>query len=113
MRAPRGKAWDRVLERYFLAHGLPLRWDAAARRFVGLAGFDISRRSPYNEESLWQRMPEFFKRSEKDKTGEAISIVANSRYGDSVDDCLVVIRLGALAPMLKALYESDKERWSA
>lgn len=112
MRAPQEAAWNRTLERYFVACGLPIRWDGVAQRFQGIAGHALSRINPYKEDAIWAKMPMYLKRREQDEQKQAIVIVANRKYGDSVDDSIVVLRLGTFAPMLKAFYEADKERWS-
>lgn len=114
MKAPRAasKGWEKVLERYLIAHGLPIRWDGLRKRFFGIAGHSISRINPYDEDAIWATMPMYLKRYEKNTEKQAIVVVTNRRYGDSVDDSMVVLRLGTFAPMLKALYEADKERWT-
>jgi hypothetical protein len=60
-------------------------------------------------------MPEYVKRyelPERNREGKQVVIFATNRqYGDSVEDTLVVMRLGTFAPMLKALIAQDKERW--
>lgn len=60
-------------------------------------------------------MPEYVKKYEsKDRNSEGKQVVilaTNRQYGDSVEDTLVVMRLGAFAPMLKAFIQQDTERW--
>jgi hypothetical protein len=118
MRAPKEEAgrWERTLERYMVAHGIPLRWDGLAKRYTGIAGHLFARLNPKVEENMWANMPRYVRRYEqqdKNETGKQVVIFATNRnYGDSVDDSIVVMRLGTFAPMLKAFIQSDKERWS-
>lgn len=110
MRAPTERAWERVLTRYFSAHNVPLKWDGLHKRFTGIAGHNFARINPYNEESAWARMPNRFSARETGSDNTVI-FVTNRKYGDSVDDSFVVLRLGTFLPMLKALVDTDKERW--
>lgn len=117
MRASREAAsgWERVLTRYFAATGIPLRWEYGRRRFEGISGHLFARLNPAREEALWANIPKFVRKYESDDTNPSslpvIIFVTNRRYGDSVEDSLVVMRLGAFAPMLKSFVDSDKERW--
>lgn len=104
--------WERLLERYFVSYGLPLRWNGVHKRFTGIARHTVSRINPYDPDTIWARMPMYLKRYEQHTEKQAIVVVTNRRYGDSVDDSIVVLRLGTFAPMLKAFYEADKERWT-
>jgi hypothetical protein len=66
------------------------------------------------EEPAWPRMPQMVRNYER-KTASDISkpvivLVTNRNYGDSIDDTLVVMRLGTALPMLKAFIDTDKER---
>lgn len=117
MRAARESrnGWEKALSRYFAAHAVDLRWDYASRRFTGIAGHIFARLNPQKEDNVWKRMPEYVKRyeqSDRNSEGKQVVIFATNRqYGDSVEDTLVVMRLGTFAPMLKALINQDKERW--
>jgi hypothetical protein len=117
MRAARESrnGWEKALSRFFAAHGIKLGWDYPSRRFVGIAGHIFARINPQKEENVWKRMPEYVKRYEKpDRNSEGKQVVifaTNRQYGDSVEDTLVVLRLGTFAPMLKAFIENDRERW--
>ena len=104
-------AWERTLTRYFAAHGVPLSWDGWHKRFVGVAGHAFSRMNPRSEEGVWTRMPEYVKKYEKLTDKQVVVFVTNRQYGDSVDDSLVVMRMGTFTPMLKALVDGDRERW--
>lgn len=115
MKPPRevGSRWENVLTRYFAAVGIPLRWEYVKRRFVGISGHEFARLNPKagKEENVWTRMPEYVRKYEAN--GKQVVIFATNRqYGDSVDDSLVVLRLGTFIPMLKALVDNDKERWT-
>lgn len=117
MRAPKeGKErWERTLTRYFAAYSVPLRWSYPARRFQGVAGHLFARLNPQNEDKMWQLMPQTIRKyeNERNPNGKQVVIFAtNRRYGDSIDDSLVVMRMGTFIPMLKALVDSDKERWN-
>jgi hypothetical protein len=58
-------------------------------------------------------MPEYMRKYERLADGKQVIIFATNRgYGDSVDDSLVVLRMGTFAPMLKAFVDQDKERWT-
>lgn len=117
MRAPKeaGEAWERTLTRFFAAHGVPLRWDYVSRRFHGLAGHNVARINPAKEDNVWQNMPQYVRKYEypdRNKESKQVMVfVTNKRYGDSVDDTLVVMRLGTLMPMLKSMVDKDPERW--
>jgi|TARA_R110000823_G_scaffold154116_3_gene285006 hypothetical protein len=116
MIAPKNKndTWEKVISRYLTACGLFVRWDGHAKRFFGVAGHKIVRMNPYAQpENIWLKMPYTLKTYEKqrnDKDQAPIIIVANRKYGDSVEDSIVVTRLGTFAPMLKAFVDSDPER---
>jgi hypothetical protein len=60
-------------------------------------------------------MPEYIRKYEQpDKNKESKQVVVlatNRKYGDSIDDTLVVMRLGTFIPMLKAMIQQDRERW--
>lgn len=116
MKPPKeGPAWERVLTRYFAAVGIPLRWLYQKRRFIGVSGHEFARLNPKSskEASVWTLMPEYVRKYERNSDGKQVVIfVTNRQYGDSVDDSLVVLRMGAFIPMLKALVDSDKERWT-
>lgn len=117
MRAARESrnGWEKALSRFFAAHAIKLDWNYQSRRFEGVAGHIFARLNPQKEENVWKRMPEYVKRYEKpDKNSEGKQVVilaTNRQYGDSVEDTLVVMRLGTFAPMLKAFINNDKERW--
>ena len=111
MKAPSESAWESTLSRYFAANSIPLRWDAYRKRFLGVAGHSVARLNPRSEAYVWARMPELFGRFEKDDRN-VIVFVTNKVYGDTVDDSFVVMRIGTFIPMMKALVESDRERWS-
>ena len=105
-------AWERTLARFFMAHGVALTWDGKFKRFRGVAGHEFVRLNPQVEERVWARMPEYVKKYERMQTGKQVVVfVTNKQYGDTVDDSLVVMRMGAFAPLLKALVEADRERW--
>jgi len=106
--------WERLIARYFSAEALPLTWDGAKRRYTGIAGHEIARVNSSDPANLgtWKKLPERFKYVEDRTDKRVILIVNNARFGDGVEDSLVVMRLGTLTPLLKALVNNDKERWS-
>lgn len=117
MKAPHegDNRWERVLSRYFHACNIPVQWEYQTRRFEGLSGFEIARINPKagSEERVWQRMPESirdFERRQTETHRELVILVTNRQYGDSVEDSIVVTRLGAYAPLLKAFLTSNPER---
>jgi len=103
------RAWDKTLSRYFSAVGIPLSWDARAKRFTGVAGHVFARRNPRSEADVWKRMPEYVRRLGSDN---AVIFITNKQYGDSIDDSFVVMQIRTFIPMMKALVDSDKERWT-
>ena len=109
------KGWEGVLTRFFIAVRLPLRWNPVRKRFVGFSGHTFIRLNPRAETGTWARMPDLIRRYEDGRIGDpsrnVIAIVASRSYGDNVEDCLVVMRLGTLVPALQALLESDRERY--
>lgn len=115
MKSVHEPAWERTLARYFAANGLPLRWDGVAKRFRGISGHMFGRLNPDKEERVWPRMPKYMHDIESQSSNPdgraAILFITNKKYGDSVDDSMVVMRLGTLIPMLKSLYYSDRERY--
>lgn len=106
------QAWERTLSRYFAAHGVDLRWSYPARRFLGVAGHTFARLNPKKEDKMWSRMPDYIRKYETADGKQVVIIATNRGYGDSVDDSMVVMRLGTFIPMLKALIETDRERWT-
>ena len=110
----RARDWERIVARYFAAVGLPLRWDGSKLRYYGIARHEIARvnSSTPAEQGTWKKMPERFKYIEDKTDKNVIMIVNNARFGDGVEDSLVVMRLGTFGPLMKALYDSDKERWT-
>ena len=117
MKASREAAsgWERVLTRYFAALGIPLRWDYGTRRFTGVSGHLFARLNPAKEDAMWANIPKYVRKYESSEhNGSSVPVVifvTNRTYGDSVDDSLVVMRLGTFAPMFKSFVDSDKERW--
>lgn len=113
MKSPKEGSWESVLTRFFAVHGLRVRWSYPHRRFIGIAGHAFARLNPYNEDKMWELMPQHLKQYEARSEGKQVVIFAtNRRYGDSVDDTIVVMRLGTFMPMLKALVNSDPGRWT-
>ena len=116
MRAPKeaDNGWEKALTRFFAAHSLPLQWNYRTRRFTGIAGHLFARMNPSLESKMWCNMPRWVREYETDSAnpdGKGVVIFAtNRRYGDSIDESLVVMRLGTFIPMLKALTQY-KERW--
>ena len=104
------QSWDKLLARYLTSNGIPLTWDWVAKRFTGVAGHRFARKNPKSEAQVWARMPEYMNRLGKTEDNVVV-FVTNKQYGDSVDDSYVVMRLGTFIPMMKALLESDKERY--
>lgn len=103
------KGWERKLTRYLHAHSLPLQWNYSTRRFSGLPGFSIARINPLVEDNAWASMPKrvlSYESRERNPSGDPVIVfVTNKRYGDSIDDSMVVLRLGAFIPMLKAFVK--------
>lgn len=115
MKSPKetGGRWESTLTRYFAAYGIPIRWDGIHKRFTGFRKHTVKRinpSSPTAEGNQWRLMPQNLRKAEVDGQ-RAILIVSSKRYGDEVEDSIVVMRLGTASPMLKALIDNDKERW--
>lgn len=114
MRSVSEKSWERALSRYLHAQSLPFKWDAVAKRFTGLHGHMIARINPYSEEEAWKQMPKrirgYESRDRNPERRKVIVFVTNSKYGDSIDDTLVVMRVGTLIPMLKAYNDTLDRR---
>lgn len=112
MRSVREGGWEKTLSRYFAALNIPLRWEYRSRRFTGISGFAFSRINPYKEEAIWARMPEYINKYEHLEPGKQVVVfVTTRRYGDTVDDSLVLMRMGTFTKLIKSLVDSDKERW--
>lgn len=118
MRAPKekGTRWENVISRFFSASGIPLTWEPVKKRFTGIRRHAIGRVNPSAKtgldgmDSAWRLMPQYLRKIEADGDN-GILIVTNLRYGDQVEDSIVVLRLGTFTPMLKAFIDADKERW--
>jgi len=115
MRPVREKAgaWERLIVRYFSTYMIPLKWDYPSRSFRGIAGYRILRSNPKTEtESKWNLIPQKLKQYETERSNgkPPIIIMTNNQYGDSVDDMIVVMKLGTFMPMLKEWYQADPER---
>lgn len=111
MKSPTEPNWEKTLSRYLAANGIPLAWNPVSKRYEGVAGHTFARLNPRLEEGAWARMPHRMSRIDA-KEDNLVMFVTNKMYGDSVDDNFVVMRLGTFIPMMKALVESDRERWS-
>ena len=113
MKAPAERFWESTLTRYFAAIGIPLRWNGAYKCFTGVRKHTVKRINPSSltaEGNQWRLMPQNLRKAEEGGN-RAILIVSSKRYGDEVEDSIVVMRLGTASPMLKALIDNDKERW--
>lgn len=118
MRAPRltgdDGRWERTIARYMTTFGLPMKWNYKQRKFTGLHGFTFKRVAPMrartDESQSWVNIPRTFKELEAQHRN-LIVVVTNRHYGDSIEDSLVVTRLGTFMPLLQALVENDRERW--
>lgn len=113
MKSPKegDERWERTLSRYFAANGIPLTFYYQVRRFVGVAGHTFARLNPKKDVNVWARMPDYIAKYEKNKK-QVVLFVTNRHYGQSVDSSFVVMRMETFVPMLKALIDSDKERWT-
>jgi hypothetical protein len=115
MKAVKEPAWEKTLARYFAANGLPLQWNGLAKRYRGIAGHMFARLNPDKEEQMWVRLPKYLRDIESPGSNpdgkSAVLFITNKKYGDSVDDSIVVMRLGTFIPMIKSMYYSDRERY--
>jgi hypothetical protein len=111
MRMPKeGPGLARTIARYMTAEGVPVKWDAADWQFRGLSGVLMKKMNPSAGEGAWARMPEFFKRHEKDSDLPLVLIVASKRYGENVSDAFVIMRISTLVRWLGPLVKFDRER---
>lgn len=105
MRSVSEKNWERTIVRYLNAHAIPIKWDGLAKRFTGIKGHCIARINPRVEQNAWALMPQRLRQYEapdrNSYSDNVILLVTNRMYGDSVDDTIVVMRLGTFIPMLK------------
>lgn len=117
MKAPRQSgdkgAWERTISRYLTANKVPVLWDYTQRKFTGIHGYTLKRIAPmrarYDTSQSLSGLPEFF----RDHAGEPnlVVIVTNRKYGDDLEDSLVVMRLGTFGPMFATHITSDRERY--
>lgn len=119
MRSPRKTGddgrWERTVARCFNAFGIPVQWDYSRRRFIGLSGINIKRiapmRSRLDDSQSLTTLPRTIRIMEESGEQNPIIVVTNRHYGDTVEDSLVVLRLGSFLPMLAVFVESDRERY--
>lgn len=52
-----------------------------------------------------------FERRQRDSQQSLIILVTNKQYGDSIDDSIVVTRLGSYVQLLKAFIDKEPERY--
>jgi hypothetical protein len=117
MKAPRGSGdtgtWERTLSRFLTVSGIPVQWKGHLTGFTGLSGYVIKRiapqRSRYLSTASWAKMPEFWR--EHRDINNLIVIVTNRKYGDDLEDSLVVMRLGTFAPIFATHINNDRERY--
>lgn len=118
MKAPQGESgdngkWERTLARFFTANRIPLTWGGAVKGFTGISGYTIRRiapmRSRYYSTASWKEMPAYFR--ERQHLPNMIVVVTNRKYGDDIEDSLVVMRLGTFAPIFATHINSDRERY--
>lgn len=107
--------WERTIARYMASYGLPIKWNYRDRKFTGLRLFTIKRVAPMrariDESQSWTNMPRTIKQLEDRGHSNLIVIATNRHYGDSIEDSLVITRLGTFMPLMQALVENDRERW--
>jgi hypothetical protein len=104
--------WERTLARYFTANRIPVTWEGVSKTFTGLHGYTIRRSVPMRArldpgEAL-NAIPRFFRQH---KETNLIVIVTNRRYGDDLEDSLVVMRLDTFTSMFATHINSDRERY--
>lgn len=107
--------WERLVVKYMTSIGIPgFSWDAGDRRFHGVKGFSFVRITPRNEGG-WARLPEWFKRYERQRTQGSphpVVMLATSRHnGPRVEDSYVVMRLSTYGEMLKDLVTAQPARY--
>lgn len=105
-------SWERTLARYFTANKVPLTWDGASHTFKGLAGYTIRRSAPMRARidpgQALTALPRFFRSHQDDGL---IVVVTNRKYGEDLEDSLVVTRLGTFGPIFASHINSDRERY--
>ncbi len=105
--------WERTLARFFTANRIPLRWDGVAKRFVGISSYTFARIAPMrarvNPDEALSNLPRYFREHQHD--GNLIVVVTNLKYGDDLEDSLVVMKLGTFAPIFTSHINTDRERY--
>lgn len=107
--------WERLLERYVNSVGIStFHYDNYAKRFTGVKGFAFTRVTP-RMEGGWVRLPEYFKRYEKERRNgnphPVVMFIASKDNGLSIEDSFVLIRLEHFVPLLATCIESDPQRY--
>lgn len=119
MRSPTGTGddgrWERTVARCMNSFGIPVKWDYRSRSFVGLRGITLKRiapmRSRLDDTQSLTALPRTIKALEERGHQTPVIVVTNRHYGDSVEDSLVVMRLGSFLPMFMRYINSDRERY--
>ncbi len=104
--------WERAIARYLTANRVPVRWDHTTQSFTGLSGYTIRRSVPMRARldpgQALTALPKFF-RTHTDNG--LIVVVTNRKYGEDLEDSLVVTRLGTFGPILASHINNDRERY--
>ncbi len=103
--------WERALARFMTVNRVPVTWKGS--KFNGISGYTLARIAPmrarlHPDESL-SKLPLFFRLRQHEQN--LIVFVTNRKYGDDLEDSLVVMRLGTFMPMFATHINSDKERY--
>ena len=117
MRVPKTKAlrdWEKLISKYMVSVGVPLRWDERSKRFQGVKGFSFTRIAPASDGG-WSRIPQFLRRYESELSNGSphpvVMFVTNTRYGPDIEDSLVVTRVETFTEMLRICVENDPNRY--
>jgi hypothetical protein len=119
MRAPAARtnvkhAWERTICRYLSGYNIPLSFLSPMQGFRGIYGFTFRRIVPKRRGDdpgaiRWERIPKFM-RDHNDEPN-LILFVTNPTYCDSIEDVIVVMRLGTFGPLFASHINTDRERY--
>lgn len=106
-------AWERALARFLTVSRIPVVWKGDVQRFTGIVSYTFARIAPMrarlNPDESLTKLPKFFK--QREHLPNLIVFVTNRKYGDDLEDSLVVMRLGTFAPIFATHINNDRERY--
>ena len=104
-------SWERALARFLTVNKVPVTWKTG--KFAGISSYTLARIAPMrarlNPDESLSKLPLFFRLRQHERN--LIVFVTNRKYGDDLEDSLVVMRLGTFMPMFATHINSDRERY--